>query len=145
MKKIIAVVIILAVIYGATELPGYFSRERVLVERVIDGDTIETSLGTIRLLGINTPEENEPYYKEAKQELKHLIEGKYVDLEKDSRDKDAYKRYLRYVFLNEKFINLIIIENGLAEKFGYNLKYEKDILEAEDLAKKNNLGIWSLD
>ena len=36
--------------------------EEAIVIRVIDGDTIETDLGTVRLLGINTPEKGKPYY-----------------------------------------------------------------------------------
>ncbi len=32
-----------------------YPREPATVIRVVDGDTIETDLGTIRLLGINTP------------------------------------------------------------------------------------------
>jgi len=38
--------------------------------RAIDGDTIETDIGIIRLLGINTPEKKQAYYEEAKEFLK---------------------------------------------------------------------------
>ena len=45
-------------------------RTSVFIERIIDGDTIESDIGNIRLLGINTPERGEKYYNEARDFLK---------------------------------------------------------------------------
>ncbi len=144
MKKLIITIIIVVIIYGVYNIPNYLpSRETVFVDRVIDGDTIETSIGTVRLLGINTPETNESYYDESTQELKFLVEGEFVQLEEGSRNKDVYKRLLRYVYLDEVFVNIEMVENGLARKFGHDLKYDEEFSEAEQFAKENKLGIWS--
>ena len=68
-----------------------YEKETTFVNRVIDGDTIETDIGTIRLLGINTPEKKMPYYQEAKDFLKQ-IENKTIDILRDNEDEDKYNR-----------------------------------------------------
>ncbi|MEM1957221.1 MAG: thermonuclease family protein, partial [Archaeoglobaceae archaeon] len=59
-------------------------------------------------------------------------------------DRDQYGRLLRYVFVNNTFVNLILVQEGLARTYfvGENRKYEKELLEAEKLAKSLQLGIW---
>ena len=86
------------------------------VIRVIDGDTFELQSGEIiRLLCIDTPEENEQGYEEAKQFLENLILNEEPTLEQDTQDKDKYNRSLRYAYLNETFINKEIYKAGHAE------------------------------
>ena len=99
------------------------------VIRVIDGDTFEIASGdTIRLLCINTPEENKEGYQEAKDYLENLILDKEVILEADIQEQDKYNRALRYVYLNNSdnsinnpnatttiFINKEIYKAGHAE------------------------------
>ena len=95
---------------GKTTITEY-EPELANVSRVIDGDTIETNLGTVRLLGINTPEKGKPGYETAKQFLEQ-IENKTVELLRDSEDVDKYNRLLRYVHYQGSFVNLEILENG---------------------------------
>ena len=60
------------------------------VDRVVDGDTVYTKDGTkIRLHGIDTPERDQPYGKQATRALDGLIETKVYVLEKDT---DRYGR-----------------------------------------------------
>jgi endonuclease YncB( thermonuclease family) len=91
--------------------------EEGTVTRIIDGDTLEMGNESIRLLGINTPEKGELYYKEAKELLTTLVLNKTVRLEKEKEDKDRYGRKLRYIFLNGENINLKLIENGFANAY----------------------------
>ncbi len=95
--------------------------ETANVVRIIDGDTIVVEYNkndtSVRLLGINTPEKNEPYYSEAKQFLENLILNKTIELEKGKENKDKYGRLLRYVFLKDENINLKIIEEGFANYY----------------------------
>lgn len=114
------------------------------VSEVIDGDTIDLQSGErVRLLGINTPERGQPYYEEATNRLGELVEGKKVTLEKDVDDKDQYGRLLRYVFLNDRNINVKLVREGLATLYinEPNLKYEDELKEAwnECLNKEINL------
>jgi len=83
-----------------------FSNEQVDTEnfviRVIDGDTFELASGEIvRLLCVDTPEENQSGYEEAKQFLSELILNKKIRLEKNISEKDKYGRLLRYVYVNQ--------------------------------------------
>jgi endonuclease YncB( thermonuclease family) len=74
----------------------------ITVTRIIDGDTFEISSGEkIRLLCVDTPEENQEGYEEAKQFLSDLILNKQVRFESDKQDKDNYRILLRYVYVNQ--------------------------------------------
>lgn len=120
------------------------NKNSFVVERVIDGDTIRLTNGKIvRLLGIDAPEKNQKYYLEAKEQLEK-IEGMKVRLERDKKFKDEYGRLLRYVFVGKNFVNLELVSYGYARAMVVkpNIKYEKEFLEAERLAKKSQLGIW---
>jgi len=116
--------------------------ENASVIRIIDGDTIETDNGTIRLLGINTPEKNKPYYQEAKDFL-YLLENKTIQIIGDLEDLDKYQRKLRYVFYNNELINIKILEKGFGTLFmADDLKYEEKLKRAEDYARKNKKALW---
>ena len=113
---------------------------------VIDGDTIKTEIGTIRFSGINTPEKGECYYEEAKEKTKELILHKKIKLEEDYIDEDEYGRKLRYIYVDDEFVNGILVSEGYARVFDAFNKTTKrydelKILEAE--AIKKNKGIWN--
>src|SRR4030042_4044160 len=74
--------------------------------QVIDGDTIIIEGGYhVRYIGIDAPEKNQPYFLEATRINKELVEGKKVRLEKDTSEKDRYGRLLRYIFVDDLFVN----------------------------------------
>lgn len=91
------------------------------VSRVIDGDTIvyerEGNETSVRLLGINTPEEGERFYSEAKKFLESRILNKPVKLIYNEEKHDMYGRELAYVFYKNKNLNLMLIEEGLANHY----------------------------
>lgn len=120
--------------------------ESVIVTQIIDGDTIAVEGGArVRLLGIDTPEKGNFYYKEASDYLKNRILMKEVKLEKDIENKDTYNRLLRYVWLNDSLVNLEIAEKGYGLAYFYNdeEKYKEIIAEAEQNAIAEKLGLWS--
>lgn len=117
------------------------------VTRVIDGDTIVIETGQhIRYIGINTPEveTNECFATEASEVNKNLVLGKTVKLEKDISDTDKYGRLLRYVFVDNNFINDELIKNGSArvETVKPDTKYESEFVTWQKFAKVNHLGLW---
>lgn len=125
------------------------SPETTFVNRVIDGDTIVVSgdyIGNnthIRLLGINTPEHDQPYFQEAKDFLSEQIENKTVELVKDGNDKDKYGRSLRYIFYNNRLINLEVVQKGFAPTLMIDkLKYKDKFVAAEKFARDNRLRLW---
>jgi len=136
-------------------------KEKILVTRVLDGDTVEiSSRERIRYLGINAPEKGQPFSSESTALNKLLVLGKTVRLEFDFQTKDRYGRTLTYVFVGNTFVNLEMVKNGLAvsetiqpnvnpfDKLRVNteqsrsIKYQDEIVEAQKVARKMCLGIW---
>jgi micrococcal nuclease len=111
----------------------YFVKE-VEVLRVIDGDTIETDRGTIRIIGYDTPEKGQCGYEEATDRAKTVIDdAAYVYIRKDGidvEDTDKYGRFLRHVFVSDTPISEIHPEQFIGE-FG---TYLGDDLIEEGLA-----------
>jgi len=95
------------------------------VERVIDGDTFQTSEGeTIRMLCVNTPEVNETGYEEASEFLSELILDKEVRLENPQdfgfSEKDIYGRTLAFVYLDDVLINKAIVLANHSQIYDFN-------------------------
>jgi len=122
--------------------------EYMKVLTVIDGDTIELeNKQNVRLIGINAPEAGKTCYSEAKSKLEDLTKGKIVKLEKDVDDKDQYGRLLRYVYVDDTFVNLEMVRLGLAHKYEYgsNTKYSTLFEQAENEAKQNEGCLWKTE
>lgn len=144
MKNKILFIIFLFIIFLISQIPNYFTFAEV--SDIIDGDTIKLKDGkVVRLIGINAPETYQPYYKEAKEKLRELIYRKTVRLESDLKSKDEYGRLLRYVFVNNLFINSEMIRLGCArfEEVLPNTRYSDLLLEMENKARKVRRCIWS--
>lgn len=119
-----------------------YEKEEAYVTEVIDGDTIKTDIGTIRLLGINTPERGNYLYEDAKNFLMQ-IENHSIEILRDYEDEGKYDRKLRYVYFEDELINIDILEKGLGTAFMTNdLKYEAKLLRAENFARENEEGLW---
>jgi micrococcal nuclease len=95
-----------------------------LVVAVIDGDTIDVLLETgvterVRYIGIDTPEMGdgtspECFAAEAKERNAELVAGRSVTLVPDVRDRDDYNRLLRYVYVDDTFVNAQLLFEGYA-------------------------------
>ncbi len=67
---------------------------------VIDGDTIETSAGTVRLIGIDTPERGECGHDEASAAISSVLapdDAVILELPAGQNDQDRHSRLIRYV------------------------------------------------
>ena len=132
--------------YTASENTGQVVLETksAFVIRIIDGDTIETDIGKIRLLGINTPERKMPLHDEALTFLQNLVVNKSVQIETiKGNEKDKYDRTLAYIFYNGIFVNKEILAEGLGNLYYYNEdKYIDELKKAEEQARENEKGIW---
>ncbi|MBP9759257.1 thermonuclease family protein [Candidatus Dojkabacteria bacterium] len=125
----------------------------VKVINVIDGDTFTIEGGAvIRMIGIDTPETVHPskpiqcYGKEASQKTKELLEGKEIKLEKDVSETDKYSRLLRYVYVDDIFINEYLVSEGFAKSSSYppDVKYQNKFVEAQKKAQEENKGLWNV-
>lgn len=130
--------------------------ERVLVTKVIDGDTIEIEGGQrVRFVGMDTPETVDPrrpvgcFGKEASNEVKRLLTGKEIIMQKDISDTDKYDRLLRYVYLPLEngqvlFVNDYLVREGFGRVYTYppDVRFNEQFLEAERDARINQRGLW---
>lgn len=130
---------------GETAQTGY------LVTKVVDGDTIEIEGGEkVRLIGIDTPETVDPrrpvgcFGPEAANATRSLLEGKRVSFESDLTDRDKYNRLLRYVWVNNLFVNEYLVRYGFAKSYSYppDTKYQGLFDGAQIEAQENKRGLW---
>jgi micrococcal nuclease len=132
------------------------NRQSAKVIGVRDGDTIEVDLGsgnfeTVRYIGIDTPESVDPrravecFGKEASNMNNTLVMNKKIQLEKDISETDKYGRLLRYVFVDNIFVNQYLVDEGFAHASSYppDVKYQEDLNSAEEDARLNKKGLWS--
>ncbi|MBI4225857.1 thermonuclease family protein [Candidatus Roizmanbacteria bacterium] len=123
--------------------------EKLIVSRVVDGDTVQLKNGKeVRLYGISTPEKKESYYSEAKQFTESLVLNKEITLVQEEKYKqDKFGRLLGYVFVDGVNLNIELVRNGLAKVVLYEkrakIKYQDELLAAENNAKSQQLAIWS--
>jgi micrococcal nuclease len=124
------------------------------VKNVIDGDTIKLENGdVIRYIGINTPETKHPskpqecFGQEASKKNEELVEGKEVTLVKDVSETDRYNRLLRYVYVEDIFVNDYLVKQGFANASSYppDVKYQDQFRESEQDARENKRGLWADD
>jgi len=126
--------------------------EEAVAVKVIDGDTIVLDNGeTVRYLGVDTPEVSVPvtpvecFGPEATERNKWLVDGKRVKLVRDLKNKDKYGRLLRYVYVDEQFINLELVRDGYARVLTVypNVSHSREFAVVERQAEDSQHGLWS--
>ncbi|MDD5558229.1 thermonuclease family protein [Candidatus Methylomirabilis sp.] len=122
------------------------ANELVRVKRIYDGDTVLLEDGrTVRYLGINAPEYQEPFYLKAKRLNESLVTGREIRLEFDQERTDGYGRVLAYVYAGNEMINARLVQEGLAHTFfiGPNRTHHTLLLRLQAEAQQRKIGIWS--
>ncbi len=115
--------------------------ETALVARVIDADTLELSDGrTLRLLNINAPEKSFPNSEISTEFLKQY-ENQTIKFQ--ITEKDKYFRELARIYsLDDSYINLELVSNGLASTFLVSDSETSKFKLAEEKAISQGKGIW---
>ncbi len=117
--------------------------------KIIDGDTIHLNNEKIRFTGIDTPELKQTCNKNS--EIIYCgIKARQLLIDKIGKDKvicvregkDQYKRTLAECFVNDLSLSRFLVREGYA--FAYR-KYSKKFINDEEFAKKNNMGMWSMN
>lgn len=140
--------------------PGTTDRIPVKFSKPVDGDTArliyQGKEEKFRFLLIDTPETKhprlgkQPFGQEASDRTKELLQNaEQVEVEFDVGTKeDKYQRKLAYIYVDGKMLNEILVREGLA-KVAYvyppNTRYLDRLEKAQEQAKAEKLGIWSLD
>jgi|GEM_PF-1221787 len=118
-----------------------------MVIKVIDGDTLKLENGeVVRYIGIDAPESTQCFGEKALEKNKELVEGKLVRLEKDITDRDKYGRLLRYVWVDNLFVNDYLVRQGYAYAYTSppDVKYSEQFAKAQQEARENNRGLWAV-
>jgi endonuclease YncB( thermonuclease family) len=126
----------------------------VVVERVVDGDTLRLSDGrSVRMIGLNTPElgkkgrSDEPFAVTARRRLEALVaasDGR-VGLQPGKEGKDHYGRTLAHVYGAD---GANLEAQMLAEGLGFQVAVAPNVdlvacqQAAERSARKAGLGLW---
>jgi len=145
-----AVLVLFFLLFRFVAEIGRETSSRFRVIRIIDGDTVELAgRGRVRLLGIDTPEQGEPFYDSATAFLSEMALGKEACLRFDARKRDGYGRLLAYLYIDTIFINGAILENGLGYLYLFrdNLRDEtilSELLSAQRKAMEKSIGLWTL-
>ncbi len=118
-----------------------------IVDKVIDGDSLQVrGVGEVRLIGVDTPEWDAPFGKEARAFTQRLVEGKQIRLQYDQQRTDKYGRTLAYVHLpNGVFVNEMLIQHGygrLIKRFPF--RYRDRFRRYEREAQRAGLGLWGV-
>lgn len=121
------------------------------VMHVIDGDTIVVEIKgqtyCLRYIGIDTPEPDQPFGREAMERNAELVSGQMVALEKDVSDVDRYGRLLRYVWIGDMMVNRELVCQGYAAAATYSpdVKYQDIFLRCEREAREAGRGFWGAE
>lgn len=128
-------------------LPANVTAAKVV--RIVDGDTVEVSPGgSVRLIGIDTPESGRCYTQEATNRQEVLTAGQTVFLEADPSqdDRDRYNRLLRYIWLPDgRMVNALLVAEGHAYEYTYRepYRYTEQFMQLEHEAQRADLGLWA--
>jgi micrococcal nuclease len=121
------------------------------VTRIIDGDTIEIEIEgrtyRLRYIGMDTPERGRPFFSEATEANRQLVENQTVLLEKDVSETDRYGRLLRYVYLQDgTMVNAELVRQGYAQvaTFPPDVKYQDTFIQLQREAREARRGLWGV-
>lgn len=126
----------------------------VVVEKVVDGDTIVVSGGErVRLIGVDTPETKDPrrpvgcFGKEASDFTASLLPaGTPVRLVGDAEQRDRYQRLLAYAYRlsDGLFVNAELLRRGFALVLTIppNIAHNEEFLALSREARNADRGLW---
>ena len=116
----------------------------VRVARVQDGDSVLARDGTsFRLHGIDAPEYDQPYGREARRRLAALLSrGPVYVLEKD---RDRYGRPVVRVWTDDGTdVNRAMGCDGAAWRYRQYALFDRELSACQQAARRERMGLWAL-
>ncbi len=116
------------------------------VVRVADGDTVSlldahNTQHKVRLYGIDTPEQSQPYGRAAKNALRDLVSQQSVGVVVVTTD--TYGRKVGTLYHDGVNINAAMVASGYAWWYQHFAPYERKLAAAEEQARRDRLGLWA--
>jgi endonuclease YncB( thermonuclease family) len=113
--------------------------------RVVDGDSFELKVQGVvmdfRLAEIDAPESDQPYGKEARDELKSLVHERTLVLV--PIDTDRYGRTVVFAWVGKTCVNEALVRKGAAH-FYDEYSTNDFLLHVEEVARDKKKGLWAL-
>ncbi len=140
-----------ATMVGASCIPSNPPQTGKVVD-IVDGDTIKVVLDadgktyTVRYIGMNAPEYPGEYLgSEAAVKNVGLVFNKTATLIKDVSETDEFGRLLRYVIVDNVFVNYELVLEGFAKtsSFSSDMACIPTFRLAEQEASTAKLGVWN--
>jgi len=125
-------------------LPKFDLRGRVV--RVADGDTVSLldehgEQHKIRFYGIDTPELQQSFGREASAALSRMVYRREVGVV--VVDIDDYQRKVGTVYVDGIDVNLALVAQGYAWWYRYHAPHERALQNAEQTARREQRGLWA--
>jgi len=129
--------------------------QRGMVVHVADGDTIWVRIGDdefkVRYIGIDAPElardgsPAESWAEASRERNRALVLGREVELVRDILEVDRYGRLLRHVYVDDVWVNELLVREGLARAHRYppDITHQNALDAAQAEARAERRGIWS--
>ena len=117
--------------------------DAITVTRIIDGDTLDSTIGRVRLYGVDTPEVGQRCAQEATARLMQLA-GDTVRVERGPRSIGPYGRLLFYLYTDDgESIDEVLVSEGLAVAWRKDGQYMPYLSTLEERARENDVGcLW---
>jgi micrococcal nuclease len=89
---------------------------------------------------------NQCFALEAKHINEQMVQNQEIEMEKDQEDKDKYGRLLRYIWVDNVFVNEFMLRQGFArfDVFPQNARYREEFRQAAEEAKRDKRGLWQV-
>ena len=154
-KRVLSSIVLLAVFFSfilvsldtgeREQQPDPHQRLHGKVTRVADGDTItlwaDGKKTKVRLQGIDCPEQDQLFGKQASHFLRDLILNREVEVQ--PLGQDSYGRVLGEVFYSGKNLNKELLKQGYAWWYQTYAKDRRDYRDLEQEARNAKRGLWS--
>ncbi|HKR07838.1 MAG TPA: thermonuclease family protein [Gemmatimonadaceae bacterium] len=126
------------------------SVQACVVQRIVDGDTISCKdLGSVRLIGIDSPERTQkPFGPAAAAALASMLQvGDTIQLERDVALRDRSRRLLAYAWREGRMLNWLMLRGGWAVVLTItpNVQFVDAFVIAQRRARAERRGLWAVD
>jgi endonuclease YncB( thermonuclease family) len=113
------------------------------VDRVIDGDTFDSSYSRVHLYGVDAPERGDQCFSEATDRLRALA-GDAVRVELGPRKRDSFGRVLAYVYTKTgNSVDETLVRDGLAWALTNDGQHYDSLVAAARGARQGGVGcLW---
>lgn len=146
MKRVVIGLIWLTVWTGGVSAQMYWGN----VNHVIDGDTIQVTLRdgtrqTVRLWGVDAPEFDQPYGRQARMAVREIVSGEWVIV--DPKGEDRWGRVIAEVFIDpqaQASLQEALVREGVV---WWYRRFAPEMAEwgfLQEDARRARQGLWSL-